>query len=282
MIRKFIATFVMILFVTSTAFAADKIKEGEEWDKGLLIVKGNAVGPTKLKNNKRFYKNFARQGAQLDALRNIAEYISDSSHPLNVSDDEDVIRTKVSLEEPLMKIIENGARQIGDAIFYDDGVCEVYMSLLLFGENSLAQALCLSLKNQQKGDFPQPTIVKDIPENYTGLIVDCRGFEVYRTFTPNISYKISEKDSVAVYSPKYLDFNKIGDTFVNQGMVSYVRDMSDTTRAGKNPLVIKAVGHEFGDAYISIADAVLILNANRTDGFLDNAAVVFLCDSFAN
>jgi hypothetical protein len=265
----------MILLVTSTAFAADKIKEGKDWDKGLLIMKGNAVSPTKLRNNKRFYKNFARQGAQFDALRMLVECIIDG---LTINEGS----ITITKSDMAFRLIENGARQIGDAIFYDDGVCEVYMSLPLFGENSLAQALCLSLKNQQKDDFPQPTIVKDIPENYTGLIVDCRGFEVYRTFTPNISYKISEKDSVAVYSPKYLDFNKIGETFINHGMVSYVRDVSEATRAGKNPLVIKTVSHKVGDAYISVADAVLILNANRTSGFLDNAAVVFLCDSFDN
>ena len=279
MIRKFIAAFALIFFVTSTAFAADKIKTGADWDRGLLIAEGVAVGPAKLKDNKRFYKNFARQGAQLDALRNLAEYITPFQ---NFSDAENVIRTKVSLEEPLMKIIENGARQIGDAIFSDDGACTVYMSLPLFGENSLAQTLCLSLKSQEKENFPQPTTLKKISENYTGLIVDCRGFEVWRDLTPKISYKISEKDSVDVYGPKYLDFNKIGDTFINQGMVSYVRNMSGATRAGKNPLVIKAVDCKAGDVYISVDDAVLILNANRTSDFLDKAAVVFLCGSFTN
>ena len=277
MIRKFIAAFALIFFVTSTA-PAEAIKTGVDWDKGLLIEDGLAVGPAKIKDNKRFYKNFARQGAQLDALRKLAEHISGLEWLSN--DDENVIRTKVSLEEPFMKIIENGARQIGDAIFSDDGVCTLYMSLPLFGENSLAQALYLNLKNQAKENFPQPTIVKDLPENYTGLIVDCSGFEVYRIFMPKIFYEISEKEAVAVYSPKYLDFNKIGDTFINQGMVSYVRDMNGATRAGKNPLVVKAVGHRFDFTYISVADADKILNANRTSGFLDNAAVVFLCDSF--
>ena len=270
MIRKFIAAFVIIFFAASTA-SAEGIKSGADWDKGLLIVEGNAVGPPTLDKNARFYKNFARQGARLDALNKLVEYLGAAESFSNVELNE--ISEKFSHENPAMKIIERGARQIGEATFDKDGVCTVWMSLPLFGENSVAQGLCLSLKTQSKKDFPQPTPVENISEKYTGLIVDCRGFKVYRNLTQNISC-VSEKESVTIYGAEYLDFNKIGDTFINQGMVSYVRDMKDAARAGNNPLVVKAIN----SGVVSVADAVLILNANRTCGFLDRCAVVFVMD----
>jgi len=280
MIRKFIAVFMMIFFATSTAFAAEKIKTGEDWDKGLIVVEGNAVGQVTLKEYPRFYKNYARQGARIDALRQLAETIKPITF-LTVAYNDNVIRTKISFEEPFMKIIEMGAKQIGDVIFNTDyGICTVYMSLPIFGENSLAQAYYLNLKDETKKNFPQPTVVENISEKYTGLIVDCRGLEIYRTLNPFICYDLSEKESITIYGTQFLDFNKIGSTFINQGIVSYVRDVKDATRAGNNPLLVKAVAHKFG-LVVSVADADKILNANKNSGFLDSCAVVFLCDSFS-
>ena len=273
MIRKFIAAFMIIFFAAATVSAAE-IKGGEDWDKGLYIVEGTALGPSTLDKNARFYKNFARQGARLDALNKLVEHIGAAENFSNVDLNE--IRTKTSRENPAMKIIERGAKQIGDATFDSYGVCTVWMSLPLFGENSLAQSLCLELKTQSKKDFPQPTPVENISEKYTGLIVDCRGFRISRSLIPTISC-VSDKESVTIYGAEYLDFNKIGDTFINQGMVSYVRDMKDASRAGNNPLIVKAVG---GGIFteVSVVDAVKILNANRTCGFLDRCAVVFVMD----
>ena len=284
MIRKFIAVFMMIFFATSTTFAADKIKTGEDWDKGLIVVEGNAAGQSALKEYPRFYKNSARQGARIDALRQFAEYITSKNvadfMKIIEIDNGYVIRTKVSLDGS-SKIIEMGAKQIGDAIFdIDYGICTVYVGLPIFGENSLAQAHYLHLKDETKENFPQPTVVENISEKYTGLIVDCRGLEVYRTLDPFICYDLSEKESITIYGTQFLDFNKIGSTFINQGIVSYVRDVKDATRAGNNPLLVKAVASKFGRPVVSVADADKILNANKNSGFLDSCAVVFLCDKF--
>ena len=277
MIRKFIAAFVIIFFAASTtAFAAEKIKEGLDWDKGLYIVEGNALGPFILDNRERFYKNLARQGARLDALRMLADFVGSYGKG---EEKGEIIMRNISADKLKFQIIEKGAKQIGDAVFSDDGICTLYMGLPLFGENSLAQAYLLGLKNRPKENFPKPANVENISEKYTGLIVDCRGFKIWRYFTPFICYKISEEKSETIYAAKYLDFNKIGDTFIHQGLASYVRDMKDAARAGKKPLIVKAVSGGF-DTYVSVADADKILNANKVSGFLDRSAVVFLCDSF--
>lgn len=286
MFHKFIAAFVLSFFLMSSTVSAEDFKEGYDWDKGLLIVKGTGfIQPALFTRGQYFAKNFARQTARILALAELAEWIPDYNGKSNTKfkSSRSKLKATLSHKSPPFQIIEKGARQIGDAVFSDDDfACEVYMAVPLFGENSVAQISYFNLKNKTKKDFPKPAIPANISENYTGLIVDCRGFEVYRDFTVVISYSVTEKKSRHIYGPEYIDFNKIGETLINQGMVSYVKDIKDATRAGKNPLVVKAdhCSNFIGYAGVSANDANLILNANKKSGFLDRCAVVFLCDKF--
>ena len=64
-------------------------------------------------------------------------------------------------------------------------------------------------------------------------------------------------------------------------MASYADDTSDEisrSRAGNNPLIVKATGIADLSAtpVVSNADADKILAANQHDGFLSNCAVVFV------
>ena len=77
---------------------------------------------------------------------------------------------------------------------------------------------------------------------------------------------------------KNLDIDKV----IDMGMASYATSANDATRrsrAGNNPLVVKAVkvdGIIKGNPVVSVADADKILIANQSDQFLDNCAVVFV------
>ena len=62
-------------------------------------------------------------------------------------------------------------------------------------------------------------------------------------------------------------------------MASYSRDgVTDLTRAGSNPLVVKAVSLTGNDCnpVISVEDANRVLLENQASGFLTNCAVVFI------
>ena len=69
MIRKFIAAFALIFFVTtSTAFAAEEPK--------IIQATGYGQPPSNWDAQDSFSKTFARQVARMDALRLLAEEIS--------------------------------------------------------------------------------------------------------------------------------------------------------------------------------------------------------------
>lgn len=104
---------------------------------------------------------------------------------------------------------------------------------------------------------------------YTGLIVDCRGLGL----KPAMSPVIKNANGQAIYGYKNLDYDKV----VSGGMAGYTTDMSRATRAGSNPLVVKAVSLDNGaNPVLSVADANRVLIENGATGFLDATNVVFV------
>ena len=76
-----------------------------------------------------------------------------------------------------------------------------------------------------------------------------------------------------IYGYKNLDSDKV----VANGMASYVRDAADATRAGANPLRLRAVAVDSGaNPVLSADDANRLLLENGASGFLDATNVVFL------
>jgi len=106
---------------------------------------------------------------------------------------------------------------------------------------------------------------------FTGLIVDCRGLDL----NPVMSPVIRNAENEPIYGYKNLDFDKV----VSIGMASYSKSIDENVeRAGKNPLVVKAIRVENHNSYpvISTEDANRALIENSASHFLDNCAVVFV------
>ena len=61
-------------------------------------------------------------------------------------------------------------------------------------------------------------------------------------------------------------------------MASYARNIADQTRAGSNPLVVKAtkLDNFNSNPIIKVSDSDLVLLANKAAKFLMKCAVVFL------
>lgn len=108
--------------------------------------------------------------------------------------------------------------------------------------------------------------------NYTGLIIDCRELNLQPVMSPTIKNENEE----TIYGDKNLDYDKI----IEKGMAAYVTEIDEivTERAGKNPLVVKAVGlKNFNSSpVVSIADSNRILIENKSSKFLDDLNVVFI------
>lgn len=127
-----------------------------------------------------------------------------------------------------------------------------------------------------------PPPANDFPERkpgpYTGLVVDTRGLKVEHAMAP----KIVTPDESEVWAGR----NATRDLVLDSGIVSYMTTMdmalnADISRAGNNPLVVRAVGRHGSfkaNAVISDADAQTVLGENDKTKFLDQFRVVFVVD----
>ena len=148
----------------------------------------------------------------------------------------------------------------------------VTAAILLAATTSSASAISISASVESKitVEINAPEPEKD--KNYTGIIVDCRGLGLQRAMSP----VIKNPEGVIIYGDKNIDPDKIVDI----GMAGYATSMKDVERAGKNPLIVKAisVANFKCNPVISMSDAEKVLIANSVDNFLDEANVVFLTD----
>ena len=104
---------------------------------------------------------------------------------------------------------------------------------------------------------------------YTGVIIDCTGLGL----RPAMSPVIKAENGRPIYGYKNLDSDKV----VASGMASYARSDADATRAGTNPLRLRAVSIDGGaNPVLSANDANRLLLENSASGFLDATNVVFL------
>ena len=104
---------------------------------------------------------------------------------------------------------------------------------------------------------------------YTGVIIDCTGLGL----RPAMSPVIKAENGQPIYGYKNLDSDKV----VASGMASYARSDADATRAGTNPLRLRAVSIDGGaNPVLSANDANRLLLENNASGFLDATNVVFL------
>ena len=231
----------------------------------------------------------ARRAAISDAQRNLAEQIAgvqvDSETTVqNLQISSDIVKTRVSA---LLK----GAKVISES--YEDGACHVVIALPLYGvNNSLASAVLP--RTTRREAFPatilpepdEPMYTPTQPETtttpttttitnrqsgtYTGIIVDCTGLDLRTAMSPVIKTTAGEP----IYGYKNLDSKKV----IKNGMAGYASSYSgNVSRAGSNPLIVKAVGvdHYFNPV-VNVADAKIILEENGYTHFLDNCAVVFI------
>ena len=264
---------IMLLALTMTAIADSPV----DWGKGVVRATGIGAGKKGTPQNSGIYRAQAKRAAIMDAQRNLAENvkgvrITAESTMEDLSLQSDVVRTRVDT-------IIKGMNEVSSQ-FNEDGTYEVVLEMPLFGGgDSLASAAFLPFKDEQKVSFPAPTkAVTDSGEQgggtgYTGLIVDCRGMNINFVMSP----VIKNADGTNIYGHQNLDYDKI----IVNGMVSYATSADDQvsrSRAGSNPLVVKAVSLSDLNAnpVLSVADADKVLAANQRAKFLDSCAVVFL------
>ena len=265
---------VMMLTMLAVTFAQDLEGVEPDFTKGVVRVTGEGVGKSAYKNNPGKYRLTASKAARMDAQAKLVEYISVQVETNAAMTDYEIdsYQVRTSAQGVIRNAVEVGAPR-----YFDDGTCKVVMEMPMFGgKGSVAEVAFLPFKDEPKVAFPQPSVSVtqiNVGSNYTGLIIDCRG----KNINPVMSPVIKNSNGQAIYGHKNLDYDKI----IVNGMASYADDINDQisrSRAGNNPLVIKAenLSDINANPVVSVADADKILAANQHDRFLENCAVVFV------
>ncbi|MBQ1809265.1 MAG: LPP20 family lipoprotein [Selenomonas sp.] len=278
----------MLVASMATVLAAENV----DWNSNVIRATGGGVAPAGARTMAQA-RMMARRAAIADAYRQLAEYVGGVNVDAETTVDmaavqSDIIKTKVNATIRGARIVSEG--QTGD------GGYEVTMEVPMFGVSALASAVIdrpaviESFPVQETNVAPARIEHRDdglwtttqstssaasAPDgkaigSFTGLIVDCRGLGL----KPVMSPVIKNVKGKPIYGYKNLDYDKV----IQNGMASYAKDMSNASRAGSNPLIVRAVGLENhnGTPILSVADANRVLIENGATHFLDNTNVVFL------
>ena len=284
----FMSMLAVMLFSISSVFAQSPLN----WDSATVTVVGTGIAPPTAVTPVQA-RMLARRAAVVDAYRQLAESIKG----VNVDAETTVENMMVTSDTVVTKVNAciKGAVVVAEQEISGGGY-EVTMTVPLFGvTNSIAQAVIPQTTVIDPLPEPIPEVIPSMPAGslqggtiiyttidsgkkspleaiggYTGVIIDCRGLGL----KPVMSPVIKNDKGISIYGHKNLNYDKI----VAEGMVSYASSASQASRAGSNPLVIKAIrlmDHN-ANPVISTADANRILIENSTSNFLNETKVVFL------
>ncbi len=179
---------------------------------------------------------------------------------------EDFLRTHFDRENRLMGFIleyqnvkQNYLTDGSVEYVYELALTNKIMSLLLPDKktvNLVVPMLCPYCGQEWPKTKPVPEGLELTPKQietteYTGIIIDCRGFKMNQCLFPKIYNELMEE----IYSINFADFSKV----IENGLALYsMQDLYSNARIGYNPLRIRAIGvcgNMLTDIKISSIDA---------------------------
>ncbi|MBC7473025.1 MAG: hypothetical protein H7263_01945 [Candidatus Sericytochromatia bacterium] len=240
-----------------------------DWSKNVIKVTGSGAPPDRGSAAQK--RLMAIRAAKTDAFRQLLEttegvHVNAETVVRDFVTESDVVKTQV---QGLVK----GAEQVGDVRYLSDGSVEIDLQIRIFGAESVASVI----KPEQHPDNITPTKLEptNVSQNYTSVIVDCRGLNVQPAMSPSI---LDAEGGEVYYGNLPVD----PDFVINQGIVSYAASISEAkknARAGNNPLIVKGTkvqGLFKSDVSISDSDAKKLIGANNTAQFLKSSKVIML------
>ena len=300
-----------VLVLALAVFSLPAAEAAPGWDGGNIRAAGLGIAPAGTYGAQA--EALARRAAITDAYRQLAEQINGVSVDAtttveNMIVTNNTVRTHVSALIKGAKIIEEKIQRDGSYI--------MTLELPVYGSGSLASSIFTPNKAPEAWTSPENVYTPYRPQDYdttgsgtydrrpwgrdagrtmppapirpttpsapitppadtvpaghyTGVIIDCTGLGL----RPVMSPVIKADNGRPIYGYKNLDSDKV----VQNGMASYVRSEADATRAGKNPLRLRAIAVD-GNAnpVLSAKDASRLLLENSVSGFLDATNVVFI------
>jgi hypothetical protein len=137
--------------------------------------------------------------------------------------------------------------------------------------------LCPCCGQEWPQDKPVPEGIELVPKQiesieYTGIIIDCRGFNI----VPSLFPKIYSEGLEEIYSINFADPRHV----VDEGLIQYTtKDIQNSLRVGKNPLKIEAIGvigNKPTNIKISSTDARRIHGSKKNIQLLKECRVIVI------
>lgn len=259
-----------------------------DWSQKVIITKGIGA-PAEDSKNPVLRKGQALTAAKVVAQRNLLEAIQGANVlSTTIVNNNQLIKDEIitSVQGVIKGAIEIDRKDLGNDIW------EVTLAIPMY-PNVSQTVLGKIMEHTPREPLPAPSsdeIIPTIPSGtasgspspeaipgYTGLIVETAGLPLNRTFSP----VIYDDTGRAIYGHMNID----PQFAISYGMVDYAATAEDIyqadtglSRAGNNPLVIKALGlrDNGNNLIISSSDADRLLAANKQSGnFLSKCRVVF-------
>jgi len=278
---KLLGALLAIIFFA----VSGKADAAPDWNANKIQVTGMGVANPAMVRSPAHGAMLARRAAVVDAYRQLAEAVNGVQVDAETTVEQmmltnDVVKTRISAVIKGAVIVSEGE--------LSGGGYSVTMELPLFGGNGgLAETVIERPQVIEPFPVPAPDYRPPVDYNpppipnynppayssgrYTGLVVDCTGLG---RINPVMSPVIRNAHGEKIYGHKNLDYDRI----IREGMASYAKGMSEASRAGNNPLIVRAIALDDLNAtpVLSMEDAELVLYENQNSHFLENIAVVFL------
>jgi hypothetical protein len=270
-----------------------------DWDKGVLYATGLGAVSNKEPNDAKAYLR-ARSFAIMDARRNmlaVVDHVKIDSRTTGADYEasSDVITQEIRGIVKGTQVVGERKIRIGNAsmievtvatpMYGDRGIASVFLPEVAKRQEEPETLPDTAYRKEPKVQIVRPEVRAERPrpvvpggDHYTGIIIDTRGLGVERSMSP----LVRKTDGSEVWGR--LDINL--DFVIEKGIVGYARSLEEArenSRAGSNPLIIRAVGRAGGkfnsDAVVTDEDAVLLQAINAKGGILDKCNVIFVVDA---
>ena len=272
MVKRKILGLFLVVFMLFSFVGLSFAENGVDWDSEIITVTGMGL-PIANAASLAYAKVTARRAAITDAYRNMGEVIkgvqiNSETSVKNLMLEDDRISAKMDAFINNARIVKEGMGK--------DGIYYVTLQVNLYGNNSLSKIVYQSETMTTKAlPAPSADYTFSNAEKYTGLVIDVTGLDLERCMSP----KIVDESGREIYGTMYID----ADYLSEHGILGYAYNNetlqkvnNGSSRAGNNPLVVKAVGvenHNY-NVVVSVEDGDFILSANQRDQFLQSCSVM--------
>lgn len=241
-----------------------------DWTDGLIRVTGYGHPPDR--GNATQKRLLARRAAMADGFRRML----DALYRIHVDSEtlvKDFVQESKLIKNQINELIKS-AQKVDQRVL-PSGLVEVDMVIKLYSE---MKGLSGIIQPQKKRISPIPLDLKPrtVDDDYTSVIVDCRGLGMVPAMRP----AIIDQDSGGQL---YVGSHSLQPSVVlEKGLVTYARSLNQarrTSRAGYNPLIIRGLrgsGLFKTDVTISEKDVRMILGVEENTQVLSMSKVIFV------